>query len=89
MPLTYTPRKFIPYPAYHYLYMIEADYRVMGDETGGAGALLRRTIQSLNVTEHIFSTKIDEDLVNLRPEIFGRLKPARALGAPVSEFLIQ
>ena len=46
MLLTYTPRKFIPYPANHYLYMIEADYRVMGDETvnqfetGGVGALL-------------------------------------------------
>lgn len=32
MPLSYTPRKFIPHPANHYFYMIEADHRVMGDE---------------------------------------------------------
>lgn len=32
IPLSYTPRKFIPHPSNHYLYMIEGDHRVHGDE---------------------------------------------------------
>jgi hypothetical protein len=32
MPLSYTPRKFIPHPANRFFYMIEADHRVAGDE---------------------------------------------------------
>lgn len=36
MPLSYTPRKFIPHPANNFFYMIEADHRVMGDEAAQA-----------------------------------------------------
>jgi hypothetical protein len=32
IPLSYTPRKFISHPTNRYLYLIEGDNRVMGEE---------------------------------------------------------
>lgn len=32
IPLSYTPRKFISHPTNRYLYLIEGDHRVMGEE---------------------------------------------------------
>lgn len=32
IPLSYTPRRFISHPANRYLYLIEGDHRVMGEE---------------------------------------------------------
>ncbi len=32
MPLSYTPRKFVPHPHNGLFYLIEGDHRVMGEE---------------------------------------------------------
>ena len=32
IPLSYTPRKFISHPTNRYLYLIEGDHRVIGEE---------------------------------------------------------
>ena len=32
IPLSYTPRKFISHPTNKYLYLIESDHRVMGED---------------------------------------------------------
>ena len=46
MPLTYTPRKFIPHPTNRFLYMIEADHRVLGEEA--ANNKLTELVSRLN-----------------------------------------
>ncbi|KAL5528100.1 RSE1 [Sanghuangporus sanghuang] len=72
MPLTYTPRKFIPHPMYPYFYMIECDHRVLGDETA------KQKLDALRQK----GAKIDEDVVNLPPDVFGRPKaPAGTWGS--------
>ena len=35
IPLSYTPRKFIPHPMNGLLYLIEGDHRVMSEEAAG------------------------------------------------------
>ncbi|KAF7971621.1 hypothetical protein HWV62_20728 [Athelia sp. TMB] len=64
IPLSYTPRKFISHPSNPYFYLIEGDHRVMG-EAAAAQKLdeLRKAGQ-----------RIDEEVVNLPTEVFGRPK---------------
>ncbi|KAF5346737.1 hypothetical protein D9756_010409 [Leucocoprinus leucothites] len=64
IPLSYTPRKFITHPSNNYFYLIEGDHRVMGqDAVDKKLAELRQQ-----------GKKIDEEVLNLSPEIFGRPK---------------
>ncbi|KAI5116752.1 hypothetical protein M0805_001610 [Coniferiporia weirii] len=72
MPLTYTPRKFIPHPTNQFFYMIEADHRVMGDEAA------KQKLDELRNQ----GVKIEQDVVELPVEVFGRPKaPAGTWGS--------
>ncbi|KAF8142466.1 hypothetical protein K438DRAFT_1994994 [Mycena galopus ATCC 62051] len=64
MPLSYTPRKFITHPTNHYFYMIEGDHRVEGPEAAA------NRLDALRKQEQI----IDDEVVDLPPEIFSRPK---------------
>ncbi|KAG6897777.1 pre-mRNA-splicing factor rse1 [Termitomyces sp. T32_za158] len=64
IPLSYTPRKFITHPSNHYFYMIEGDHRVMGE-----GAASKRLDELRRQGK-----SIDNEVVNLPPENFGRPK---------------
>ncbi|KAJ6476021.1 CPSF A subunit region-domain-containing protein [Mycena vitilis] len=64
MPLSYTPRKFITHPTNHYFYMIEGDHRVMGPEAAA------NKLDELRKQGQI----IDDEVVDLPPEVFGRPK---------------
>ncbi|KAG6812703.1 pre-mRNA-splicing factor rse1 [Tricholoma furcatifolium] len=64
IPLSYTPRKFITHPSNHYFYMIEGDHRVMGEDAAN---------KRLNELRQQGKT-IDDEVVNLPPELFGRPK---------------
>ncbi|KAH8814685.1 CPSF A subunit region-domain-containing protein [Flagelloscypha sp. PMI_526] len=62
IPLSYTPRKFVPHPENNYFYVIEGDNRVYSDEVVAAKVdALRRK-----------GERIDEDVLNLPAEQFGR-----------------
>ncbi|KAF8907837.1 CPSF A subunit region-domain-containing protein [Gymnopilus junonius] len=72
IPLSYTPRKFITHPGNNYFYMIEADHRVMSEDATA------KKLQELRQQ----GKKIDEEVVNLPPELFGRPKaPAGTWGS--------
>ncbi|KAA1471787.1 hypothetical protein DENSPDRAFT_837869 [Dentipellis sp. KUC8613] len=64
MSLTYTPRKFISHPTNSYFYCIEADHRVLSE------AAIEQKLQELRAK----GQQIDEELLNLPPEQFGRPK---------------
>ncbi|KZT10782.1 uncharacterized protein LAESUDRAFT_747419 [Laetiporus sulphureus 93-53] len=64
IPLSYTPRKFIPHPTNGLFYLIEGDHRVRSD------AAAAKELQKLREQGKM----IDEDVVNLPPEVFGRPK---------------
>ncbi|KAI0755924.1 mono-functional DNA-alkylating methyl methanesulfonate N-term-domain-containing protein [Irpex lacteus] len=64
IPLSYTPRKMITHPANGYLYLIEGDHRVLAEDA--AQAKLAELKQK--------GQKVDEDLLNLPPDVFGRPK---------------
>ncbi|KAG6877888.1 pre-mRNA-splicing factor rse1 [Termitomyces sp. T159_Od127] len=64
IPLSYTPRKFITHPSNHYFYMIEGDHRVMGE--GAASKRLEELRRQ--------GKSIDNEVINLPPETFGRPK---------------
>ncbi|KAF9448327.1 hypothetical protein P691DRAFT_775506 [Macrolepiota fuliginosa MF-IS2] len=64
IPLSYTPRKFITHPTNNYFYLIEGDHRVMGQDA------VDKKLTELRQQ----GKKIDEEVLNLSPEIFGRPK---------------
>ncbi|CCL98671.1 uncharacterized protein FIBRA_00673 [Fibroporia radiculosa] len=64
IPLSYTPRKFISHPTNGLFYLIEGDHRVRSDEAS-AKALGELRQQG---------KMVDDELVNLPPETFGRQK---------------
>ncbi|OSD06959.1 hypothetical protein PYCCODRAFT_1474347 [Trametes coccinea BRFM310] len=64
MPLTYTPRKFIPHPTNGLLYLIEGDHRVMSEEAAN------KKLQELREQ----GERIDEEVLSLPPAQFGRPK---------------
>ncbi|KAI0066041.1 hypothetical protein BV25DRAFT_1849538 [Artomyces pyxidatus] len=64
VPLSYTPRKMLTHPTNGYFYLIEADHRVMGE---GAAAQKIQEMRSQGKA-------VDEEVVNLPPEQFGRAK---------------
>ncbi|KAF4620312.1 hypothetical protein D9613_000135 [Agrocybe pediades] len=66
IPLSYTPRKFITHPNNHYFYMIEGDHRVLGEDAAA------KKLQQLRQQ----GKKIDEEVVNLPYDTFGRPKAA-------------
>ena len=83
MPLSYTPRKFIPHPHNGLLYLIEGDHRVMSEEA--ANKQLQQLVSSLRVVRPLLcltlichqraqGKMIDEEMVSLPPEQFGRPK---------------
>ncbi|KIL68220.1 hypothetical protein M378DRAFT_158762 [Amanita muscaria Koide BX008] len=64
IPLSYTPRKFITHPSNPFLYLIEADHRVVSTETA------QKRLAELRSK----GKPIDEDVLNLSPEVFGRAR---------------
>ncbi|KAL4078566.1 CPSF A subunit region-domain-containing protein [Scleroderma yunnanense] len=62
--LSYTPRKFISHPTNRYLYLIEGDHRVLSEE-----AISKRLAQLRQAGK-----PIDEDMLQLSPDVFGRVK---------------
>ncbi|KAI0744105.1 CPSF A subunit region-domain-containing protein [Daedaleopsis nitida] len=66
IPLSYTPRKFIPHPQNGLIYLIEGDHRVLGEEAAN------KQLQQLREKGRM----IDEEMVSLPPELFGRPKAA-------------
>ncbi|KAH7888865.1 CPSF A subunit region-domain-containing protein [Phlebopus sp. FC_14] len=64
IPLSYTPRKFISHPTNRYLYLIEGDHRVMGEEA------INKRLQEIRQAGKM----IDEEMLELPPELFGRCK---------------
>ncbi|KAF8647171.1 hypothetical protein AX16_007001 [Volvariella volvacea WC 439] len=74
MPLSYTPRKMITHPesGTRFFYIVESDHRVIGDETK------QRRLKELRAQ----GKRIDEEVANLPPEVFGRTKaPAGSWGS--------
>lgn len=83
MPLTYTPRKFIPHPTNGLLYLIEGDHRVMSEEAAskklqemvcGQSHLLRVAETDTSAYKRERGERIDEEVLSLAPELFGRPK---------------
>ncbi|KAF9652978.1 hypothetical protein BDM02DRAFT_3160528 [Thelephora ganbajun] len=71
MPLSYTPRKMITHPGNNYLYVIESDHRVWGED-----AAVKKLAESRK------QQRVNEDILLLRPEVFGRPKaPAGTWGS--------
>jgi splicing factor 3B subunit 3 len=64
IPLSYTPRKFISHPTNRYLYLIEGDHRVMGEEA------INKRLQQLSEA----GKTIDQEMLELPAETFGRCK---------------
>ncbi|KAF8557619.1 hypothetical protein OG21DRAFT_1494597 [Imleria badia] len=64
IPLSYTPRKFISHPTNRFLYLIEGDHRVMGEEA------INKRLQQLREA----GKTIDRELLTLPAETFGRCK---------------
>ncbi|KAG8214047.1 CPSF A subunit region-domain-containing protein [Butyriboletus roseoflavus] len=62
--LSYTPRKFISHPTNRYLYLIEGDHRVMGEEA------INKRLQQLSEAGKM----IDREMLELPAETFGRCK---------------
>ncbi|KAN0091266.1 CPSF A subunit region domain containing protein [Tylopilus felleus] len=62
--LSYTPRKFISHPTNRYLYLIEGDHRVIGEEA------TNKRLQQLSEAGEM----IDQELLELPAETFGRCK---------------
>jgi splicing factor 3B subunit 3 len=82
--LSYTPRKFISHPTNGYFYLIESDHRVMGEDA------VAQKLDGLVRTSEFFivskadchgiqrkqGKRIDDEVVQLPPQIFGRPKAA-------------
>ncbi|KAJ8584566.1 hypothetical protein M405DRAFT_774030 [Rhizopogon salebrosus TDB-379] len=66
IPLSFTPRKFICHPRERYFYLIEGDHRVLGEEAAN-----KRLQEMREARQHI-----DNEMLDLPPEIFGRPKAA-------------
>ncbi|KAJ3569371.1 hypothetical protein NP233_g5100 [Leucocoprinus birnbaumii] len=64
IPLSYTPRKFITHPMNNYFYLIEGDHRVMGQDA------VDKKLNELRQQ----GKQINEEVLNLPPETFGRPK---------------
>ncbi|KAF9237558.1 CPSF A subunit region-domain-containing protein [Melanogaster broomeanus] len=64
IPLSYTPRKFISHPTNRYLYLIEGDHRVMGEEA------INKRLHELRAAGKM----LDEEMLELPPDVFGRCK---------------
>jgi splicing factor 3B subunit 3 len=64
IPLSYTPRKFIPHPANRYFYLIEGDHRAYGEDA------IEKKVAELRQA----GKKVDDEMLSLPPETFGRPK---------------
>ncbi|GJE94388.1 DDB1 family protein [Phanerochaete sordida] len=64
IPLSYTPRKMIVHPTNGLFYLIEGDHRVMGEEAK------EKKVEELRRQ----GKEVDEEMLNLPPEVFGRQK---------------
>lgn len=83
IPLSYTPRKFITHPTNRYFYLIEGDHRTMGED---AVAKKLDELVSISFTgafkarytniglQRRQGKNIDDEVVDLPPEVFGRPK---------------
>ncbi|OJA18672.1 hypothetical protein AZE42_08861, partial [Rhizopogon vesiculosus] len=66
IPLSFTPRKFICHPKERFFYLIEGDHRVLGEEAAN-----KRLQEMRQAKQHI-----DDEMLDLPPELFGRPKAA-------------
>ncbi|OAX33849.1 hypothetical protein K503DRAFT_836197 [Rhizopogon vinicolor AM-OR11-026] len=66
IPLSFTPRKFICHPKERFFYLIEGDHRVLGEEAAN-----KRLQEMRQAKQHI-----DNEMLDLPPELFGRPKAA-------------
>lgn len=66
IPLSLTPRRFISHPKNRHFYLIEGDNRVLGDEAAN-----KRLQAMTQAGQHV-----DQEMLDLPPEIFGRPKAA-------------
>lgn len=81
MPLLYTPRKFVSHPDHKLFYLVEADHRTLGadaaqkllEETVDWGHLIASCTSSDAYPYHQAASGkiIQENVVNLPPEVFG------------------
>ncbi|KAF8639781.1 hypothetical protein AX17_001041 [Amanita inopinata Kibby_2008] len=76
IPLSYTPRKFITHPSNHYFYLIEGDHRVVSPQAAESRIAELRSQGSA----------VDEEMLHLAPEQFGR--PRAAAGSWASNIRI-
>lgn len=71
IPLSLTPRKFIFHPKNRHFYLIEGDHRVLGDEAAN------KRLQTMTQAGQY----IDQEMLDLPAEIFGRPKAAAGIWA--------
>ncbi|KAG2113360.1 CPSF A subunit region-domain-containing protein [Suillus cothurnatus] len=71
IPLSLTPRRFISHPKNRHFYLIEGDHRVLGDEAAN------KRLQAMTQAGQY----IDQEMLDLPPEIFGRPKAAAGIWA--------
>ncbi|TFK67363.1 hypothetical protein BDN72DRAFT_798974 [Pluteus cervinus] len=64
IPLSYTPRKFITHPSNNYFYLVEGDHRVTGEIAA------KKKLDEMRAQ----GKKIDEEVINLPSDQFGRIK---------------
>ena len=93
IPLAYTPRKFITHPSNPYFYLIEGDHRTVGPEASEnrLAELVSCThavcgIDELSNKQRSKGKPVDEDMLNLPPEVFGL--PRAAAGSWASNIRI-
>lgn len=81
IPLSFTPRKFIRHPKERYFYLIEGDHRVLGEEA--VNKRLQEMVSficyaaismNLSFPQRQARQHIDNEMLDLPPEIFGRPK---------------
>jgi splicing factor 3B subunit 3 len=83
IPLSLTPRRFISHPKNHHFYLIEGDHRVLGDEAANKRlqAMVRFVLCVATIANLLFSQTqagqhVDQEMLDLPAEIFGRPKAA-------------
>jgi len=95
IPLSYTPRKFITHPLNSYFYLIEGDHRVMGQDAVDKKlaelvcqlfTLLYWADAYFMASQHQQGEMLDQDVLDLSPETFGR--PKAPLGTWASNIRI-
>jgi len=88
IPLSLTFRRFISHPKNRHFYLNEGDHRVLGDEAANkrlqamvSSILHVASIAELMLPQTQAGQYIDQEMLDLPPEIFGRPKAAAGIWA--------